>query len=89
MLLSPLIFGRSSNPIAITALSIVLLGPLWLLAGSVVMAIQLVLRRDLPAKSLYWRQLGRITGKVILGSVLGVVVMVLLLLLLSIFSMFS
>ncbi len=57
-------------------LSAILLGPLWLLAASLVMAIWLALRSDLPSKSEYWRQLGRITSGSIAGSVIGVLIMV-------------
>ena len=67
-LVSPVVIG----------LSVILLGPLWFLAASVVMAIWLALREDLPHKSEYWRQLGRITLGNVAGTVAGVVVMFLI-----------
>lgn len=56
-------------------LSLIMLGPLWQLAASALMAMRLALSSDLPCKSQYWRQLGRITFGGVAGSVAGILVM--------------
>lgn len=83
MVLWAFISGEMAQaPIAI-GLSIILTGPAWLLAASVVMAIRLALRSDLPSKSEYWRQLRRITLGAVVGSVVGTLVMIPIFLLLA------
>lgn len=56
--------------------SLILLGPLWLLAGSLLMAVRLWLRPDLRSHGAYWRSLGWITGFTLLGTVVGIGVMI-------------
>jgi hypothetical protein len=58
------------------SVSIILAGPLWLLAASVIMAIQIAIRPNLPLRHLYWWQLGKITLGVFVGSVIGILIMV-------------
>ena len=63
--------------------SFILAGPLWLLAASVVMAVRLAMRHDLPTKAQYWKALGRVTWYTLLGCIIGIGVMFPLFLLLA------
>lgn len=51
--------------------SFVLAGPLWLLAASVVMAVRLAIRQDLPSKAEYWMALRRVTVYSVIGCIVG------------------
>lgn len=62
------------GPIVI-GLTLVLLGPLWLLGASALTAVRISLWRDLPEKGAYYRQLARITVRMIFGALVGIGVM--------------
>lgn len=70
--------SQISESLIVIGLSIVILGPVWMLAASGLSALQIAVRTDLPSKKGYWKQLGKITGGMIAGSVIGVIVMVLI-----------
>ena len=70
-----LMLRQGPDALAVVLLSFILAGPLWLLAGSVVMAVRLAIRHDLPSKAQYWKALGRVTLYGVLGSVIGIGVM--------------
>jgi hypothetical protein len=70
--------SQFSEALIVVGLSIVILGPAWFLAASGLSALQIAFRQDLPSKNLYWRQLGKITGGMLAGSVLGVLAMILI-----------
>jgi hypothetical protein len=62
------------SPIYLAA-SLILAGPLWMLGALVVMAIQIAIRRDLPTRGPYWKELGKISLGVVLGCLGGILVM--------------
>ncbi len=63
---------------------LLLAGPLYLLAGVVVMAFWIGLSPELRERPEYWRSLGGITLRIVLGTVIGILVMVGLFILCSI-----
>ncbi|MFM9960890.1 MAG: hypothetical protein ACKV2Q_06660 [Planctomycetaceae bacterium] len=70
--------AQMSDAVVIMGWLVMLLGPLWMLAACGLSALQIALRSDLPNKSGYWRQLGKITSGMFVGSLIGVLVMVLI-----------
>ena len=70
--------SQIEEALIVIGLSIVILGPFWFLAASGLSALQIALRKDLPSKKGYWRQLGKITGGMLAGTVIGVLAMVLI-----------
>ncbi|MCA9239800.1 MAG: hypothetical protein KDA37_06360 [Planctomycetales bacterium] len=62
------------GPIVI-GLTLLLLGPLWLLGAAVIAVARIRLRRELPEREKYYRQIGRITVRMILGAVFGIAAM--------------
>jgi hypothetical protein len=69
------IFSLARGPVSHSMLTlgglVVIAGPLFLLGASLLMFLWLLIRSDLPAEAQYWRILGRITGFMIIGSVVG------------------
>lgn len=63
--------------------SLIILGPLWLLAASVVTAIRIAARQDLPHRAEYWKSLGWITLGSVLGTAAGIAIMYALFVLLA------
>ncbi len=63
--------GLTGEAMGLLAIAIVMAGPLFLLGASLVMLFWLVLRADLPAEGHYWRNWGRITFGVIIGTCVG------------------
>jgi len=63
-------------------ISFILAGPLWLLAGCLVMAARLGLRHELRSQPEYWHYLGWIAARMVVGSLIGIGVMWLLFVLL-------
>ena len=70
--------NQLEQSIVIIGLSIVILGPVWMLAACGLSALQIAFRTDLPSKTGYWKQLGKITGGMLAGSVIGVLAMILI-----------
>lgn len=70
--------SQISESLIVIGLSIVILGPVWMLAACGLSALQIAIRKDLPSKKGYWRQLGKITGGMLAGSLIGVLAMVLI-----------
>jgi len=46
-------------------------------------ALRIAIRRDLPCRDRYWAQLGKITGGMLLGTLVGLLVMGLLAMLIT------
>jgi hypothetical protein len=67
--------GPPSETIFMLGALIAMAGPLFLLGASLLMLVWLVFRSDLPAAAGYWRQWGKITLGVIIGSVVGFLAM--------------
>jgi hypothetical protein len=55
----------------ITGVALILIGPIWLLAGSIVMALRLTFSRRLRDDRGYWKSLGRITLGGVIGTAVG------------------
>jgi hypothetical protein len=59
----------------ITGVALILIGPIWLLAGSAVMAIRLLFTPGLRDDRGYWKSLGRITLGGVVGTAVGCAIM--------------
>jgi hypothetical protein len=59
----------------LVGLTLILLGPLWLLGAAVLAAVRISFWRDLPDKEEYYLQLGRITARMVVGTLIGIGVM--------------
>jgi hypothetical protein len=57
-------------------LFLVLFGPAFLLAASLVMTLILAFRSNLRSQAGYWKSLGRITLGTVAGTIIGIVIMV-------------
>ena len=55
---------------------LVMFGPAFLLAASVVMAVLLAFSPRLRSKSGYWKSLGKITAGTVVGTIVGIIAMV-------------
>jgi hypothetical protein len=59
-------------------ISFILAGPLWLLAGCLVMAIRIGLHADWRSHPEYWRYLGWIASRIVIGTLAGIGIMLVL-----------
>lgn len=64
--------------VALVGLSVILVGPLWLLAACGVMALQIAIRPKLRRLPAYWKQLGWITLSIVVGTIVGIAAMAIL-----------
>ena len=62
---------------------VLIFGPAWMLGASLLAALRIAIRRDLPCRDRYWAQLGKITGGMLLGTLVGLLVMGLLAMLIT------
>ena len=70
-------------PVESTGVLVLIFGPAWMLGASLLTALRIAIRRDLPSRDRYWAQLGKITGGMLIGAVLGLLVMGLLAMLIA------
>lgn len=59
----------------ISVISILIYGPVWMLGGSVLAALRIAFRTDLPQKAGYWSQLSKITVGMLAGSCVGLIML--------------
>ena len=73
--INPNFVRRGGGLVSNLGVSLLLFGPIWLLAAGIVSAFRLRIRKDLPDAEKCWKKLGQIVAMSILGSIIGGIIL--------------